>query len=161
MTPQDASLGLTLIVTGLLAGATLTDLKARVIPNRIPLAIAALAPLFWIANGTALWPTSAFLIGQAVACLAVFGAFFSRGLMGGGDVKLIAALALWFPGMTLLNFLVLMSVLGGLLTLAQLVIAKLRKSTDPIEVPYGVAIAAAALWTLFDTQHLVERYFNG
>jgi prepilin peptidase CpaA len=47
------------------------------------------------------------------------------------------------------------------LTLAQLLIAKLRKSEDPIEVPYGVAIAAAALWALFDTQHLVERYFNG
>lgn len=161
MTLQDANLGLTVIVAGLLLGATLTDLKARVIPNQIPFAIVALAPLFWIANGTAFWPGSALMIGQSLACLVVFGAFFSRGLMGGGDVKLIAALALWFPGIALLNFLVLMSVLGGLLTLAQLLIAKLRKSEDPIEVPYGVAIAAAALWALFDTQHLVERYFNG
>ena len=62
-------------------------------------------------------------------------------MMGGGDVKLAAALALWFsPGDTL-QFLVLMSLAGGVLTLVVWSCTALRKSEGRPEVPYGVAIA--------------------
>ena len=96
---------------------------------------------------------------------AVFGALalaFYIGMMGGGDVKLAAALALWFNPATTLKFLVIMSLAGGVLTLIVLAIHKKRGNpamdeggnpTRP-EVPYGVAIAFGALWIL------AQRFLN-
>ena len=43
----------------LLIAAAVTDLRARIISNRLNLAVAALAPLWWLANGYALWPDMA------------------------------------------------------------------------------------------------------
>jgi prepilin peptidase CpaA len=68
--------------------------------------------------------------------------------MGGGDVKLIGALALWLPAQPLMFMLVLMSLGGGVLTLVMLAEHKLLRRKGPIEVPYGVAIVAATLLTL-------------
>ena len=48
--------------------------------------------------------------------LLLAGAFYA-GMMGGGDVKLAAALALWFPPGGTVKLLVLMSLAGGVLTL--------------------------------------------
>ena len=47
----------------------------------------------------------------------LLAAAFYAGMMGGGDVKLAGALALWFPPLVTLKFLVLMSIAGGVLTL--------------------------------------------
>ena len=69
----------------------------------------------------------------------VFGALavaFYAGMMGGGDVKLAAALALWFsPGSTL-RFLVIMSLAGGLLTLVLVVAHRLRGKHKPVYTPH-------------------------
>ncbi len=65
--------------------------------------------------------------------------------MGGGDVKLIGALALWFPWGTLLSLLVVMSLVGGLVTLVIAAERWWRSAKGPVEVPYGVAIAIAGL----------------
>jgi prepilin peptidase CpaA len=83
-------------------------------------------------------------------------------MMGGGDVKLAAALALWFKPFTTLKILVIMSLAGGLLTLVVLLVHK-KRGKAPIagdisparpEVPYGVAIAIGALWIL------AQRFLN-
>ena len=50
----------------------------------------------------------------------LLAAAFFAGMMGGGDVKLAAALALWFPPLGTIKFLVLMSLAGGVLTLVVL-----------------------------------------
>jgi prepilin peptidase CpaA len=73
--------------------------------------------------------------------------------MGGGDVKLIAALTLWLPLPLLAAMLVTMSLAGGVVTLAMLVERAVtrRRATDSaarIEVPYGVAIAIAGMLAL-------------
>ena len=69
--------------------------------------------------------------------------------MGGGDVKMIGALALWLlDPVTLTWMLIVMSLLGGALTVILLIERALRHRTAQIEVPYGVAIAIAALITL-------------
>jgi prepilin peptidase CpaA len=71
--------------------------------------------------------------------------------MGGGDVKLIGALALWLPLMPLLRMLVLMSLLGGALTLGMLLTQWLRRrNIGAIEVPYGVAITLGAGIVLYE-----------
>jgi prepilin peptidase CpaA len=85
------------------------------------------------------------------------GAFYA-GMMGGGDVKLAAALALWFPPAGTIKFLVMMSIAGGVLTLAILVWHRARRNVGSPKIPYGVAIAAGALFVLAPI--LTQRFLN-
>lgn len=106
---------------GLLAIALLfaagTDLKRREIDNWLNLAIALAAPAFWWAGGLSLWPDVAIHLGVALTAFAVAAGLFAIGQMGGGDVKLITALALWFPPALFVNMLMIMAVLGFALTM--------------------------------------------
>lgn len=97
--------------------AACTDLKRREIDNELNLVIAIAAPAFWWAGGLSFWPDIALHLGVALAAFAVAAGLFAIGQMGGGDVKLIAALALWFPPALFVNLLVVMAVLGFLLTM--------------------------------------------
>lgn len=141
-------LALIVALGALLIAAAITDLRARIISNRLNLAIAALAPLWWIACGLNLWPDVAvqLLVGGVVFVL--FAALFSMGMMGGGDVKLLAALALWFPWQAVISLLVLMALLGGLVTLVTVIHHRMTRRLGQPEIPYGVAISLAALWLL-------------
>jgi prepilin peptidase CpaA len=65
--------------------------------------------------------------------------------MGGGDVKLLAALGLWLPLIKMLVLLEWMALGGGLLTLGMVIAHRLRKSPEKLEIPYGVAIVGAGL----------------
>ncbi len=97
--------------------AAATDLKSRTIGNRLNLAIAAGAPLFWWASAMSLWPGVAFQIGVAAVTFAVCCLFFALRQMGGGDVKLLTALALWMPPGNFLSLVVITAMLGWVLTL--------------------------------------------
>jgi prepilin peptidase CpaA len=68
--------------------------------------------------------------------------------MGGGDVKMIGALALWLPGKALLFMLMVMSIIGGVLTLIMMIDHWRRKAPGAVETPYGVAIAMASIVAL-------------
>lgn len=138
----------------LLLWAAVVDIRTRTIANGLNLAIALMAPLFWWAMGVDLWPDAAIRVGVAAAVFLLFALAFRLGAMGGGDVKLAAALALWFaPGDTLL-LIVLMSLAGGVLTLIVMIEHKLKKNEDRPEVPYGVAISFGGLWLL------AQRFLN-
>lgn len=112
---------LTYVLLGALAMALLvaafTDLKSRTIGNKLNLAIAAGAPLFWWATGLDLWPGVAVQLGIAAATFAICCLFFAIRQMGGGDVKLLTALALWFPPTNFLGLVLIMAMLGWVLTL--------------------------------------------
>ena len=129
----------------LLLSAGVQDARTREIGNAKNAAIALLAPLWWVAIGLDPWPGMAIQLGVALAVFAIFAGAFALGQMGGGDVKLITAVALWLPPFALLDMLLLMSLLGGALTLLFLIERRWRRSEGPIEVPYGVAIALAGL----------------
>lgn len=133
------------ILAVLLLIAAATDLRARTIANGLNLAIALLAPAYWWANGLSPSPDMALQLALGLAVFAVFAALFALGWMGGGDVKLLGALALWLPTALTLKMLILMSLIGGVLTLAYVVTHKIRKIKESPEIPYGVAIAGAAL----------------
>jgi prepilin peptidase CpaA len=133
----------------LLVWAGIQDVRTREIANWKNAAIALLAPLWWWASGLALWPDVAIQIGVAALVFAFFVGAFAIGQMGGGDVKLIGAVALWLPVQPLVWMLVLMSLLGGALTVVMLAERWLRRRNDaPLEIPYGVAIALAGLIVL-------------
>lgn len=135
----------------LLLSAGIEDVRTREIANWKNAAIALLAPLWWLAIGLPLWPGVALRIGVALAVFALFCVAFHFGQMGGGDVKLIGALALWLPLQPLIAMLTAMALLGGVLTLA-MVGARLvrRRPLAGIEIPYGVAITLAALIVLHE-----------
>lgn len=129
----------------LLVSAGIEDARHRNIANWKNAAIALLAPAWWWALGLSVWPDMALQLGVAFAAFLLFALAFWRGMMGGGDVKLIGALALWLPFAPLVTMLIVMSLVGGAVTLAMLIEARWRRTGDAIEVPYGVAIAIAGL----------------
>jgi prepilin peptidase CpaA len=140
---------------GLLAGlaiallvAAFTDLRSRQIGNWLNAGIAIGAPLFWWASGLALWPDIALQVGVALAAFVVLAGLFAVGAMGGGDVKLLTALALWIEPSWFLKLLVVMALLGGVLTIVFAAWHMMRGRKERLAVPYGVAIACAGLWVL-------------
>lgn len=143
--------GLLGLLAAALVFAAIEDWRHRLIYNWLNAGIALAAPLFWLSQGYGLWPDIGIQIILSLALFALFFAVFSIGAMGGGDVKLIAALGLWFPLQDMLNLLLIMSILGGLLTLAMLIEHKIRGKEGRPEIPYGLAISAAGLWIIFQT----------
>ncbi|HEX8214006.1 MAG TPA: prepilin peptidase, partial [Allosphingosinicella sp.] len=85
------------ILALMLTFAAVGDLRKREIPNWLNGAIAALAIPFWWAVGISVWPDMAIQLGVAAGVFALFALLFNFGFMGGGDVKMIGALALWLP----------------------------------------------------------------
>lgn len=116
------------LAIALLVAAT-TDLKSRTISNRLNLAIAAGAPLFWWASDISLWPGVAFQLAIAAVTFAVCCLFFALRQMGGGDVKLLTALALWMPPGNFLSLVVITAMLGWVLTLVMGTWAVFRSRT--------------------------------
>jgi prepilin peptidase CpaA len=136
------------LLAALLIVAAVLDLRSRIIPNGLNLAVALLAIPFWWATGLAVWPDAALQIGVAALVFGLFALAFALGAMGGGDVKLLGALALWLPWQAVLILLVIMSLAGGVLTLVMVIRQRLARREGRPEIPYGVAIAFAGLWLI-------------
>lgn len=132
----------------LLVSAGIQDARVRQIANWKNAAIALLAPAWWWADGLSPWPDMAVQIGVALLVFMLFCGAFHFGWMGGGDVKMIGALALWFPFTQLSWLLIVMSLVGGALTIVMMIGHALSKKSGEIEIPYGVAIAIAALFSI-------------
>ena len=152
-----------LLFPALMAFAASSDLITMTISNRVSLAlIASFFALAWM-WGMPLAEIGAHT-GAAAAVLVVAFIFFARGWIGGGDAKLAAATALWFGFDHLMPYLFYASLLGGALTLLLLCFRTLplpqylaaqhwvqRLHDKKSGVPYGIALAAAALLVYPDT----------
>lgn len=139
---------LLLALAAALLTAAFTDLKSRRIANWLNAGIALGAPLFWYASGLSLWPDVASQIGVAFATFALLSVLFALKAMGGGDVKLLTALALWIAPAHFLKLVIMMALVGGVLTLFFGGWHVIRRQREKIAIPYGVAIAAAGLWVI-------------
>ncbi|HEX8167093.1 MAG TPA: prepilin peptidase [Beijerinckiaceae bacterium] len=148
---------LLLVFPALMAYAAASDLLTMTIPNRLSLALVAAFAVFALASGLA-WQAVLLHLAAGAAVLAVSFALFALGWIGGGDAKLAAATALWLGFGTLVEYFFVASVAGGVLTLAILALRQLplpavalgwawlsRLHHPKTGVPYGVALAAAAL----------------
>ena len=143
---------------GLLAWAACTDLIEFEIPNQASLGLVFLYPLFVLVSPVPIDWVWAVVVASAVFALSLLP--FSTGRFGGGDVKLLAATALWAGPKLILPMLFVMSIAGGLLALVAWVVHWLRSHrlattsghlslttaeyAVPTRLPYGVAIAAGA-----------------
>ena len=142
------------LLAATLVWIAIQDVRTYTISDRLNLAIAVLAPVYWLSAGVPLWPDAAIRIGVAVLVFLLFAGAFYINAMGGGDVKLAGALALWFAPYETLTMIVIMSIAGGLLTLVVVAIHKMKKKEGRPEVPYGVAIAVGGMWLL------AQRFLN-
>jgi prepilin peptidase CpaA len=147
---------LLLALAAILLVAAVIDIRTFTISNRLNATVAAGAPLYWLSIAMTPWPGMAIqLAAGGIVFVLLAGAFYA-GMMGGGDVKLASALALWFsPGGTV-KFLVLMSLAGGVLTLGIVAWHRAKRREGRPEIPYGVAIAFGALAIL--TQRFLNQF---
>jgi len=140
-----------------MAFAASSDLLTMTISNRVTLVL--LAGFFALALVTGMSQQELLShIGAGFAVLTVTFVFFARGWIGGGDAKLAAVTALWFGFDQLLDYALYASILGGVLTIAMIrfrlvplpeVLARQEwlKRLHRLDggIPYGIALAAAAL----------------
>jgi len=150
------AIGLTLF-PATMAFAASSDLFTMTIANRVSLVLVAgfflLALLIGMSPAAIGWH-----LGAGAMVLVIGFGLFTFGWVGGGDAKLAAATALWFGFTHLFDYLLYASIFGGVLTLAliqfrMLPLPRLLAGREWIErlhrprggVPYGIALAAAAL----------------
>lgn len=135
--------------------AAFTDLRRRQIDNWLNAGIALAAPLFWWAlwldGRFEPWPDIAWQIGVATLVFVSLAGLFALRLMGGGDVKLLTALALWLPWQPFLKLVVVMALVGGVLTVVFGMWHIARRQKDKVKIPYGIAIASAGVWVILTT----------
>jgi len=141
-----AAAGIVLII------ACYFDIRHRSIPNSLPVAVAGVALVKWLVVaqlGTALWAAAA-----AAIVFIVTAILFAQGWIGGGDVKLAAAAVFFLGAAATPQFLLLMALIGGLIAIAMLLgLGRAQAapgaandgSAERPTLPYGVAIAAAAI----------------
>lgn len=151
----------------LLVVAGLHDAAARTIPNWIPASLATAGLLLRLSQGSAVTA----LVNAAIV-LGIAAALWRRGFIGGGDMKLIPAVALVLPPASLLQFLLFMTLAGGVLALIYLVLSFVVRRPRPGlrhgllarvmkaeawrmhrrgPLPYAVAIACGALPIFINT----------
>lgn len=139
--------------------AAFEDFRRLTIPNLLPILLCAVWPVYLAAAPSLYGAVAA--IGCALAVFLVGAVLFARGWLGGGDVKLLSAATLWAGSAGTPALLMLTGVLGGALALFLLLpfgnhmaaAARGMLGQPPlptergfaIPVPYGVAIAGAAL----------------
>ena len=134
--------------------AALWDIRSFTIPNSISAGIALLWPVYAIASGLGL-EAMAYAVATGFGVLIVGMVGWSRGWIGGGDVKLFSAVVLWGGPAGLLTLIIHTAIAGGVLSLIWMASAPIRfvavragfpvALTPPKHIPYGVAIAAAAV----------------
>jgi prepilin peptidase CpaA len=146
-----------LFFPALMAFAASSDLFTMTISNRLSLALVGGFAVLTVFSGMSL-PVIGLHLAAGALVLVISFVLFTQGWIGGGDAKLAAATALWFGFDYLFDYLVYASIFGGVLTL---LILQFRHMVLPgflakqpwIErlhersggVPYGIALAAAAL----------------
>lgn len=152
-----------LLFPAVMAFAASSDLLTMTISNRLTLALAGGFAVLAFATGMTLHDVGMHLAAGAVV-LTIGFICFSQGWIGGGDAKLAAATALWFGFEHLMNYLLYASLFGGALTMLLIqfralplpaAMAKqpwiMRLHEKGAGVPYGIALAAAALLVYPDT----------
>ncbi|HYI06365.1 MAG TPA: prepilin peptidase [Reyranella sp.] len=141
----------------LVAYAAVSDLLTMRIPNWLSLALVAAFAAFALAGGLP-WDAALMHVAAAGLVLTVCFTMFALGWIGGGDAKLAAATALWLGFSSLLEYLLIAAVAGGLLTVVILVLRACPLPSAALAwawlsrlhhrkngIPYGVALALAAL----------------
>jgi prepilin peptidase CpaA len=152
-----ASIALTAFA-GLVLYAAYSDVTRLIIPNWVSIALTAIFPAAALLSGAPLSAVGLHLA-AGFGVLALGFVLFQFNVFGGGDAKLLAAVAVWTGIPALPHFILWTALAGGVLAAAMLAARQiLSAGTSPSGlahllqkqngVPYGVAIMAGALATI-------------
>ncbi|HKY82450.1 MAG TPA: prepilin peptidase [Sphingobium sp.] len=147
-----------LVLSLLLVAAAIEDMAKLRISNIFPMLVMALFVGWVVATG---WQNDIWRNGTLFLAVFALGCgLFALRWMGGGDVKLLAACALWFDWNAALPWFVYVTVGGGIL--AFLIMAGRRLVPRTVRegsslaifapsgpIPYGVAIALGTIMALY------------
>lgn len=149
-------LALMFVLTSCLIPISLIDYKTQIIPDGLVGVIAvsgALYNLLYVPQGVV-----DMLFGAAVGFVVMLLIFIiSRGGMGGGDVKLSAAVGLWLGVEGTLLFLLLAFIMGGVISLL-LLVSGIKSKGDAI--PFGPVLCFAAFITVLYQPFLFNFYWQ-
>ena len=152
--PETASDYIVAAMMVLAITGAISDVRTNRIPNTINLIVAGLFPVYVIFNDTHVdWSFALLIAGGAFAVSALL---FGFGLIGGGDAKMLTALALWAGPAYLADFVLATTLVGGVLAILMMTSARhaLALAAETVGqhrlsavfqgdvLPYGVAIAA-------------------
>lgn len=142
-----------------MAYAALSDLLTMTIANRVTLVLLATFAIVAPLTGMDLATYGMHFAAGAMVLAATF-VLFAMGGVGGGDAKLVSAVAVWCGfGMPLVEYLIYSALLGGWITMAIILwrgsfVAEMaggrfefldRISRKDAGVPYGIALGIAGL----------------
>ena len=108
------------VYVALLVVAGASDIKARRIPNRLVIVIAAAGLLHVLVQTPTLDAIARSLIAGSIG-FALWIPFYALRMIGAGDVKLFAAAGLWLAPLQVVQAAVIAAVIGGLLSLIGMV----------------------------------------
>lgn len=145
------------LLPGAVAFAAAMDLFTLTIPNRVSIVMAlAFFPVAWLAGIG--WVAVADHLAAGSIVLALGIGLFALGWFGGGDAKLLAAIALWLGTENLIPYFLYVALAGGMLAMLfgamrqvplprQLLCEQwaLRLHRPGGGIPYGIALSAGAL----------------
>ena len=146
--------------------AVVADFRSLLIPNWVIVTLGtafAVFALLYLEPMTVIWHVLV-----ALAVFSVTAAFFAINWIGGGDVKLLTATALWAGPQHVASLLLMMSALGFELAFVlmalrshgafiapwlpdNMFLGRLQALAKQGQCPYGVAIGAAALIVVGNT----------
>lgn len=156
-------------VVVLLLAAAWTDVASRIIPDTISIALAAVGLAARLVTGL---PDAAISLAAAVLLFVLLALAHARGMLGGGDVKLAAAVAIGLPAELIYHFIVMTALAGGVVALLHLALRVALRGLPPHvprrgaslarrvlsaehwrivrhgSIPYGVAIAFGGIWAV-------------
>lgn len=160
--------------SSLLVRAVVTDVKNYTISNKLCLSVVLLYPIYlfslYLNNLSPTFEYIVYSIGISVIIFLILVALFAFGLIGGGDVKLIPAVALWAGPSLTIKFLLITTICGGFVSLVIIISKYIKKyllkgkSSGKINfyvakssesdngeknIPYGIAISAGGLYVAF------------
>lgn len=132
----------------LLAGSIYSDVVRRTIPNFACAAVFLLGLVQRITVSPESWVYS--VVGSVLVVLVGIG-LHQKKILGGGDVKLIAALAVWLTPIELARFALAIMLAGGVVGIGYLAVGFLRRLRDKTapaaaSVPYALAIVVGFLF---------------
>jgi prepilin peptidase CpaA len=138
---------ITLFLAFYLCKIIYTDITLRMIKNREVMAVfCCCLLLFFLTNNYV-------AIGYILGVFIVSNVLFALGVVGGGDVKLMAAVSFAIPVKYQTDFIAAVLMLGGVLAIMIIIISKLFKRPDwkRLGVPYAVPISLSGFYYIAHT----------
>jgi prepilin peptidase CpaA len=128
--------------SAMLGLAAVIDLRERRIPNRLTAGLALLYPIYVLLSPVPVaWPAA---LGLAAVVFLIGLGLFVRELIGGGDVKLLAALSLWAGPEHFVWFMLVTALTGGALSLICLWYRRWGGMIEPHLAGLGLATMASS-----------------